>query len=135
MNREDLYKCRDIEMGIKSAMVVYEIKFAQVTKTTQHLSDMPKSIGKIHYDLEDLIDYYRDKIVKKQKEAEELIKAIESQFELMRDERYVSILRYYYIGSLSIKEVAGKMGYEEKYTNTLKTKAIEEFEKHHTKSN
>lgn len=135
MNRDDLYRCRDIEMGIKSAMVIYEIKFARVTKITQTISDMPKAIGKVKDDLEDLIDYYKDKIEKKQKEAKDLTKSIESQFELMTDERYISILRYYYIGGLTIREVANKMGYEEKYANTLKSKAIEDFEKYQTKSN
>lgn len=135
MKREDLYKCRDIEMSIKSAMVVYEIKFARVTRVTQTISDMPRSIGGVKDDLEDLIDYYDEKIRQKQKEANELTKAVERQFELMTDERYVSILRYYYIGGLTIKEVSSKMGYEEKYTNTLKSKALEDFEKYHTKSN
>lgn len=135
MNREDLYRCRDIEIGIKSAMVIYEIKFARVTKITQTLSDMPKAIGRVRDDLEDLIDYYKEKIEQKQREAKELTKSIESQFELMTDERFVSILRYYYIGGLTVKDIANKMGYEEKYTNTLKSKAIEDFEKYHTKSN
>lgn len=135
MNREDLYRCRDIEIGIKSAMVIYEIKFARVTKITQTISDMPKAIGGVKDDLEELIDYYKEKIEQKQKEAKELTKAIESQFELMTDERFISILRYYYIGGLTIRDIANKMGYEEKYTNTLKSKAIEDFEKYQTKSN
>ena len=135
MKKEDLYRCRDIEIGIKSAMVIYEIKFARVTKITQTISDMPKAIGGIRDDLEELIDFYKEKIEQKQKEAKELTVSIESQFELMTDERYVSILRYYYIGGLTINEIAKKMGYEEKYTNTLKSKAIEDFEKYHTKSN
>ena len=134
MNRDDLYRCRNIEIDIKSAMVVYEIKFARVTKITQTLSDMPKAIGRVKDDLEELIDFYKEKIDQKQKEAKELTKSIESQFELMQDERFVSILRYYYIGGLTIPDIAHKMGYEEKYTNKLKSFAIEDFEKYDTKS-
>lgn len=134
MNRDDLYRCRDIEVGIKSAMVIYEIKFARVTRITQHITDMPKAIGGIKDDLEELIDFYRDKIEQKQKEAKELNKAIEGQLELMKDERYSAILRYYYIGGLSVSDIANKMGYEEKYTSKLKSFAIEDFEKYDTKS-
>ena len=133
MNRDDLYRCRDIEMGINSAMVVYEIKFARVTRITQQITDMPKAIGRVRDDLEELIDFYRDKIQAKQKEAKELNKAIEGQLELMRDERYVSIIRYYYIGGLTISDIASKMGYTDKHISKLKSFAIEEFEKYDTK--
>lgn len=133
MNRDDLYRCRDIELDIKSAMVVYEIKFARVTKITQTITDMPKAIGKVKYDLEELIDYYKDKIEKRQKEARDLVKSVESQFELMQDERYVAILRYFYIGGLPLKAISSEMGYDEKYLIKLKSQAIEDFEKYDTK--
>lgn len=133
MNRQDLFKCRDIELELKSAQEIYEMKFARVTKETQTISDMPKAIGKINYDLEELIDFYSEKIKKKQDEEKELIFRLERQFECMADKRYVSILRYYYIGGLTIEKVAEKIGYETKYTNKLKTFAIEDFEKYDTK--
>lgn len=131
MTREDLYKCRNIEMGIKSSREIYEIKFNQAVKTTQILSDMPKAINKVSDTLEELIDFYNKMIREKEKESKELIMGIERQLALMEDERYVSILRYYYIGGLTIKETAERIGYEEKYTTKLKGDAIDNFETYH----
>lgn len=133
MTRDDLYKCRNIEMGIKSSRVIYEIKFNQAIKTTQTLSDMPKAINKVSDTLEELIDFYNKMIREKEKESKELILGIEKQLEQMMDERYISIIRYYYIGGLTLRETAEKIGYEEKYTTKLKGKAVEDFEKYHTK--
>lgn len=132
MNKEDLYKARNIEMGIKSAREIYERKFEQAVKTTQTLSDMPKAIGKTSDALEELIDFYDEMIRKKEEESKNLILGIENQLSKMIDERYVSIIRYYYIGGLTIEQTAVKIGYEEKYTNKLKTDAVENFEKYDT---
>ncbi len=133
MTRDDLYKCRNIEMGIKSSRLIYEIKFNQAIKTTQVISDMPKAVNKISDTLEELIDFYNKMIREKEKESKELIMGIENQLAMMTDERYVSIIRYYYIGGLTLRETAEKIGYEEKYTTKLKGDAIENFEKYHTK--
>lgn len=134
MNREDLYKCRSIEMGIRSMQEIYEMKFNQAVKTTQTLSDMPKALNKVKYELEELIDFYDEKIRKKQLEFNELTMGIEKQLDKMKDERHISVLRYYYLCGLSVKDTAEKMSYEEKYTNKLKTDAIDEFEIYDTKS-
>lgn len=132
MNREDLYKARNVEMGIKSAREIYERKFEQVVKTTQILSDMPKAIGKTSDALEELIDFYDEMIRKKENESKELILGIENQLSKMKDERYISIIRYYYIGGLNLEQTAVKIGYEEKYTTKLKADAVENFEKYDT---
>lgn len=129
MTREDLYKCRKIEIEIKSARAIYDSKFSQLVSGVQRLSDMPKALNKVHDGLEELIDFYQEKITTKEKEACELIKNIESILDKMQDERYIAVIRYYYIGGLTDEETADKIGYAKNYANYLKRQAVDTFEK------
>ena len=95
----------------------------------QRLSDMPKALNKVHDGLEELIDFYQEKITAKEKEACELIKNIESILDKMQDERYIAVIRYYYIGGLTDEETADKIGYAKNYANYLKRQAVDTFEK------
>ena len=127
MTREDLINYKDNQKWVEEQLEDYNERMERVMKLTQALSGMPKASGKPNYELEKLIDEFKETFELIKKEQEKQNKILKQLNELKP--LYKRILTKKYIEGKKLEQVAIEVNYNYYTTCRFNGYALNEFDK------
>ena len=128
MTREDLKNYKDNKEWVDEQLDDYNERVGRITSLTQAITGLPKAQGKPNYELEKLIDDFKDILEIVQKEQEKLKKVLE-QLNKLPNSLHKRILTKRYIEGKKLEQVAIEVNYSYYRTCRLNGKALNEFDK------
>ena len=127
MTREDLINYKDNQKWVEEQLEDYNVRMERVMSLTQALSGMPKALGKPNYELEKLIDEFKETFELIKKEQEKQNKILKQLNELKP--LYKRILTKKYIEGKKLEQVAIEVNYNYYTTCRFNGYALNEFDK------
>ena len=127
MTREDLKNYKDNKEWVDEQLENYNERIGRITSLTQAITGLPKAQGKPNYELEELIDEFKDTFQIIKEEQEKLNKVLEQLNKLKP--LYKRILTKRYIEGKKLEQVAIEVSYSYYRTCRLNGKALNEFDK------
>ena len=127
MTREDLINYKDNQKWVEEQLEDYNERMERVISLTQALSGMPKASGKPNYELEEIIDEFKETLELIKKEQEKQNKILKQLNELKP--LYKRILTKKYIEGKKLEQVAIEVNYNYYTTCRFNGYALNEFDK------
>lgn len=129
MTREDLINYKDNQQWVEEQLEDYNERMSRVMKLTQTISGMPKASGKPNYELEKVIDEFKETLELIKKEQEKQNRVLEQLNGLKP--LYKRILTKKYIEGKKLEQVAIEVNYNYYTTCRFNGYALNEFDKLH----
>lgn len=127
MTREDLINYKDNQQWVEEQLEDYNERMDRVMKLTQAINGMPKASGKPNYELEKVIDEFKETLELIKKEQEKQNKILEQLNGLKP--LYKRILTKKYIEGKKLEQVAIEVNYNYYTTCRFNGYALNEFDK------
>ena len=133
MTREDLINYKDNKNWVDEQLEDYNERIERVMSLTQAITGLPKAQGKPNYELEKIIDDFKEIFEIIHKEQEKLNKVLKQVNELKP--LYKNILTKRYIEGKKLEQVATEVNYNYYTTCRFNGYALNEFDKLDKKTN
>ena len=127
MTREDLLNYKDNKDWVDEQLEDYNERIERVMSLTQAITGLPKAQGKPNYELEKIIDDFKEVFKIIHKEQEKLSKVLKQVNELKP--LYKKILTKRYIEGKKLEQVAMEVNYSYYTTCRFNGYALNEFDK------
>lgn len=127
MTRDDLKNYRYTKEWVEDQLEEYENRIQKVMNLGQSLSGMPKAQNKPNYELEKIIDEYKD-ILKLVHQEQRKMSEIVKQLNLLKP-LYKSILYKRYIEGKKLEQISTEVNYSYNRTCAYNGYALNEFDK------
>lgn len=132
MTREDLKNFKDAQDWVDEQLENYQARIDKITRLGQVMDGMPKAQNKPNYELEKIIDEYRE-ILKIVHSEEKKLKQVIEQLNQLKP-LHKRILTKRYVEGKKLEQVAYEVGYSYNKTCTYNGNALDEFDKYDEKS-
>ena len=127
MNREYLKNYRHHKEWVDEQLEDYDMRMARVMRLTQQITGLPKSKNNSNYELEKIIDDFKD-ILKMVHEEQAKLNSVIVQLNKLKP-LYRNILYKRYVEGKSLEQVATDVGYSYNRTCSFNGYALNEFDK------
>jgi DNA-directed RNA polymerase specialized sigma24 family protein len=127
MTREDLINYKDNKEWVDEQLEDYNVRIERVMNLTQTITGLPKAQGKPNYELEKIIDDFKEIFEIIHKEQEKLNEVLKQVNELKP--LYKKILTKRYIEGKKLEQVATEINYGYYTTCRFNGYALNEFDK------
>ena len=127
MTREDLKNYKDNQDWVEEQLEDYNMRIEKVMSLTQRITGLPKAQGKPNYELEKIIDDFKDTMEIIHKEQEKQNKILEQLNKLKP--LYKRILTKRYIEGKKLEQVAIEVNYGYHTTCRFNGYALNDFDK------
>ena len=127
MTREDLINYNDNQKWVEEQLEDYNYRIERVMNLTQIITGMPKASGKPNYELEKVIDEFKDTLELIKEEQAKQNKILEQLNELKP--LYKRILTKRYVEGKKLEQVALEVNYNYYTTCRFNGYALNEFDK------
>lgn len=127
MTREDLKNYRHSKEWVDEQLEDYNERIERVISLSQNLNGLPKAKGKPNYELEKIIDDFKEILEMVHQEQEKLSKILK-QLNLLKP-LHKNILYKRYIEGKKLEQISTEIGYSYNRTCAFNGYALNEFDK------
>lgn len=128
MNREDLKNYIETKKWVDQQLEDYNERIERVTSLSQSLDGLPKAKGKANYEIEKIIDEFKEILEIVHQEQQKLNEVIK-QLNLMKNPLHRNILYLRYIKGLKLEQISTEVNYSYNRTCSFNGYALNEFDK------